>query len=61
MIAQKEQRCERLSQLLEYIDKLTQGSTYANYILDETKQDQREILNEMTNIKEEIDELMKIK
>ena len=55
---QKKQQYEALRTLISYIETMSQELETTEYLLRETKRDQRDIIKEMTNVKREIQELM---
>ena len=59
IISQKEKQVVFLQMLNQYIDNINQDLSLTNNQLQNSKNDQREILKEITYLKNEIDDLVK--
>ena len=59
IISQKEKQVVFLQMLNQYIDNINQDLSLTNNQLQNSKQEQREILKEITYLKNEIDDLVK--
>ena len=59
IISQKEKQVVFLQMLNQYIDNINQDLSLTNNQLQNSKHDQREILKEITYLKNEIDDLVK--
>lgn len=58
MKKQKDDQHHALQTLLSYVESMSQELNTTEYLLRETQRDQRDIIEEMTNVKREIHELM---
>ena len=58
IISQKEKQISFLKGLNQYIDNINNDLTLTNNKLEDSKQDQREIMKEITYLKNELDDLL---
>jgi len=58
IISQKEKQISFLKGLNQYIDNINNDLTLTNNKLEDSKQDQREIMKEITYLKDDLDDLI---